>query len=33
MDRAGIDFVGLEQRDRGYVEVRIRSGALKQGTV
>ena len=33
LDRAGIDCVVLEQRDRGYVEARIRAGVLEQGTV
>ena len=31
--RRGIDSVILEQRDRGYVEGRIRAGVLEQGTV
>ena len=31
--RRGIDSVILEQRDRGYVESRIRAGVLEQGTV
>ncbi|MDE0812270.1 MAG: FAD-dependent monooxygenase, partial [Alphaproteobacteria bacterium] len=31
--RRGIDSVILEQRDRAYVEGRIRAGVLEQGTV
>lgn len=33
LDLAGIDCVVLEQRDRAYVEARIRAGVLEQGTV
>lgn len=33
LDRAGIDNVILERRDRAYCEARIRAGVLEQGTV
>jgi p-hydroxybenzoate 3-monooxygenase len=33
LQRAGIDAVIVEARDRGYVEARIRAGVLEQGTV
>ncbi|MGH2558789.1 MAG: 4-hydroxybenzoate 3-monooxygenase [Thermomicrobiales bacterium] len=33
LDRAGIDTVVLEDRDRAYVEHRVRAGVLEQGTV
>ena len=33
LDRNGIDSVILEQRNRDYVEGRIRAGVLEQGTV
>jgi p-hydroxybenzoate 3-monooxygenase len=33
LDRAGIDNVVLERRDRAYCEARIRAGVLEQGTV
>ncbi|MEM9359130.1 MAG: 4-hydroxybenzoate 3-monooxygenase [Pseudomonadota bacterium] len=33
LNLAGIDCVVLEQRDRAYVEARIRAGVLEQGTV
>jgi p-hydroxybenzoate 3-monooxygenase len=33
LDRAGVDNVVLERRDRAYCEARIRAGVLEQGTV
>jgi p-hydroxybenzoate 3-monooxygenase len=33
LDRAGIDNIILERRDRAYCEARIRAGVLEQGTV
>lgn len=33
LDRAGIDNVIVERRDRAYCEARIRAGVLEQGTV
>ena len=33
LDRAGVDSVILERRDRAYVERRLRAGVLEQGTV
>jgi p-hydroxybenzoate 3-monooxygenase len=33
LTRAGIDCVVLEDRNRGYVEKRVRAGVLEQGTV
>ena len=33
LHRAGIESVVIEQRDRAYVEARVRAGVLEQGTV
>jgi p-hydroxybenzoate 3-monooxygenase len=33
LERAGIESVVLEGRDRAYVEHRVRAGVLEQGTV
>jgi p-hydroxybenzoate 3-monooxygenase len=33
LDRAGIESIVLEDRDRAYVEHRVRAGVLEQGTV